>query len=262
MSSASLSPFNAGGHLPQLQRPPSESSIHSSLASSVASYNSHSGLQQTTSVPLPFSRLLKHLSRPSARRPILISFSLQAMNNASCPGVYIRSPNGLTVEEALEVSSASGSDPNVRNLQTFIYFYIDYLIHYLFISILIFDFIPNFLFCSSSQVQIFTVNELNPMIEEARSASLAAELIYWFLLGFTNRRPRANLPTQNVPSQPLYRMDKSFIKTTLSGQQPQPQPPLQPQQRSPILGNREFELSQEMMLAASLLSLSDAQDEA
>eukprot|EP00604_Paraphysomonas_vestita_P000040 CAMPEP_0174826140 /NCGR_PEP_ID=MMETSP1107-20130205/43560_1 /TAXON_ID=36770 /ORGANISM="Paraphysomonas vestita, Strain GFlagA" /LENGTH=475 /DNA_ID=CAMNT_0016058651 /DNA_START=694 /DNA_END=2121 /DNA_ORIENTATION=+ len=210
LSSASLSPFNTGGHLPQLQRPPSESSVHSSIAS-MASFNSHSGLPPITSVPLPFSRLLKHLSRPSSRRPILVSFSLQAMNNASCPGVYIRSPNGLTVEEALEVCSASGSDSNV---------------------------------------QIFTVTELNPLIEEARSASLAAELIYWFLLGYTNRRPRASLTPQNISSQPVYRMERSFSKTSVGSQ------------RSPTSGNREYELTQDMLLAASLLSLSDAHDEA
>lgn len=102
----------------------------------MASFNSHSGLPPITSVPLPFSRLLKHLSRPSSRRPILVSFSLQAMNNASCPGVYIRSPNGLTVEEALEVCSASGSDSNVSLLYSIFYFilYIIFIFYFLLIK--------------------------------------------------------------------------------------------------------------------------------
>lgn len=88
------------------------------------------------------------------------------------------------------------------------------------------------------------------MIEEARSASLAAELIYWFLLGYTNRRPRANLSSQNIQSQPLYRMERSHSKTSIGSQS----------QRSPTSGNREYELTQDMLFAASLLSLSDSHD--
>jgi hypothetical protein len=115
LSYAALSSFGPPS-LPHLQRPPSDSSAPSSLAS----YSSaHFGLSPLPSVPLPFSRLLKHLSRPSLTRPILVSFSLQAMNSASCPGVFIRSSNGLTVEEALEICSASGSDPNVSFLLLF-----------------------------------------------------------------------------------------------------------------------------------------------
>lgn len=116
----------------------------------------------------------------------------------------------------------------------------------------------------SSQVQVFTVNELNPMIEEPRSASLAAELIYWFLLGYTNRRPKAFLPSQNSQSQPVYR-NRSTVPTHRS-----PIPSTNSSNRSPILSSappasrspiREFDLSQhDLLLAASLLNMSDAQD--
>lgn len=105
LSSSSLAPFGPPPNLPQLHKPPSESSI--------PSYSSAAFGLPPAPVPLPFSKLLRHLSRPSLTRPILVSFSLQAMNTASCPGVHVRSSNGLTVEEALEICSASGSDPNV-----------------------------------------------------------------------------------------------------------------------------------------------------
>lgn len=45
-------------------------------------------------------------------------------------------------------------------------------------------------------------------------------------------------------------MERSFSKTSVGSQ------------RSPTSGNREYELTQDMLLAASLLSLSDAHDEA
>lgn len=113
LSSAALAPLGMPpSNFPQLQRPPSESSVPSSLASYTSA---HFGLQSHTSVPLPFSKMLRHLSR-STGRPILVSFCLQAMNTASCPGVYIKSSNGLNVDEALELCSASGSDPNVSTL--------------------------------------------------------------------------------------------------------------------------------------------------
>jgi hypothetical protein len=114
LSSSSLAPFAPPPNLPQLHKPPSESSI----PSSIASYSSANFGLPPAPVPLPFSKLLRHLSRPSLTRPIFVSFSLQAMNTASCPGVYVRSSNGLTVEEALEICSASGSDPNVSLLLT------------------------------------------------------------------------------------------------------------------------------------------------
>jgi hypothetical protein len=240
LSSAALSTI--GPPLPHLQRPPSDSSVPSSLAS----YSSaHFGLSPLASLPLPFSRLLKHLSRPSLSRPILVSFSLQAMNSATCPGVFIRSSNGLTVEEALEICSASGSDPNVCHPPP----------HPSLLSVLSCLCPPPLPLdsVSLSQVHLFTVNELNPLIEEPRSASLSAELIYWFLLGYTNRRPKAFLPSQQPPNQPLYR-------TRSSNRSPMSRSPLNrsPLSRSPL---HEYDLSQQdMLLATSMLNLSDGHD--
>lgn len=102
------------------------------------------------------------------------------------------------------------------------------------------------------------------MIEEPRSATLAAELIYWFLLGYTNRRPKAYLPSQIPNSQPMYR-NRTAIPTHRS-----PISSTAPSNRSPILSTvpptsrsplRDFDLSQQdLLLAASLLNLSDSQD--
>jgi hypothetical protein len=103
------------------------------------------------------------------------------------------------------------------------------------------------------------------MIEEPRSASLAAELIYWFLLGYTNRRPKAFLPSQSSNSQPVYRSRAAVAAPPGSNRSPIPSFNRSPTNssstplgRSPL---RDFDLSQdERLLATSLLNLSDSQD--
>jgi hypothetical protein len=112
-------------------------------------------------------------------------------------------------------------------------------------------------------VHLFTVNELNPLIEEPRSASLSAELIYWFLLGYTNRRPKAYLPSHHQPTQPVYRSrsasasNRSPTASAVPGG-PSNRSPLLPSNRSPL---HDFDLSQpDLLLAASMLNLSDGHD--
>lgn len=105
-------------------------------------------------IPVQFPKLLQYMSSTPmsvslVNRPIYVSFSLYSMQDLASPGMSLRSPQGFTSEEAMILCRQSGLDSNVH---------------------------------------IFDIHGFNPTIEETRTGSLVAEMIYNFLLGFSQRR--------------------------------------------------------------------------
>ncbi|KAJ3207972.1 hypothetical protein HDU82_003086 [Entophlyctis luteolus] len=87
------------------------------------------------------------LSRMSGDR-LFVSFDLDAVRSADAPGVSCPSPMGLSAKDALDICFESGANPRVA---------------------------------------LFDVSELNPEIEEYRSARLVAMMFYYFLMGLSVR---------------------------------------------------------------------------
>ncbi|CAJ1393323.1 unnamed protein product [Effrenium voratum] len=79
---------------------------------------------------------------------IFVSFDIDAIRSADCPGVSCPANYGLSAQDALHISRAAGRHP---------------------------------------QVKLFDMSELNPAIEDYRSPRLAVLIFYYFLLGYSER---------------------------------------------------------------------------
>ena len=80
--------------------------------------------------------------------PLFISFDIDAIDSAHCPGVSCPATIGLSSEEALQMCFYAGSNPLVR---------------------------------------LFDVSEMNPSIEAYRTGRLVVNMFYYFLLGVASR---------------------------------------------------------------------------
>eukprot|EP01041_Mallomonas_annulata_P001723 gene1723-3336_t len=102
-----------------------------------------------------FEKALKILGEnptSGGRRPLFVSIHMSAMSASVSPGVEESGSLGLNGDEALEMCQICGTDQNVVLL----------------------DF-----------------SDFNPEVEEARTGKLAAEMIYYFALGFAARMKAA-----------------------------------------------------------------------
>ncbi|KAI9333986.1 hypothetical protein BDR26DRAFT_1009886 [Obelidium mucronatum] len=79
---------------------------------------------------------------------LFVSFDLDSVNGADAPGVSCPSPIGLSARDALEICFESGRNPRVA---------------------------------------LFDLSELNPQVEEYRSARLTAMMFHYFLMGLAKR---------------------------------------------------------------------------
>ncbi|KAI8614293.1 hypothetical protein BC830DRAFT_1128193 [Chytriomyces sp. MP71] len=79
---------------------------------------------------------------------LFVSFDLDAVHGGDAPGVSAPSPMGLSAKDALDICFASGKNPRVA---------------------------------------LFDLSELNPHIEEYRSARLTAMMFLYFLMGVASR---------------------------------------------------------------------------
>ena len=81
-------------------------------------------------------------------RDTFISFDIDSIKGADCPGVSCPAVIGLSAQEAFDISFAAGHHPNTKLLD---------------------------------------LSEYNPTIEEDRTARLVSNLIYYFLMGVATR---------------------------------------------------------------------------
>ena len=81
-------------------------------------------------------------------RNAFISFDIDSIVGADCPGVSCPAVIGLSAQEALDIAFAAGQHPYTRLLD---------------------------------------LSEYNPTIEEDRTARLVSNIIYYFLMGVSSR---------------------------------------------------------------------------
>jgi len=81
-------------------------------------------------------------------RNAFISFDIDSISGADCPGVSCPAVIGLSAQEALDIAFAAGQHPHTRLLD---------------------------------------LSEYNPTIEEDRTARLVSNIIYYFLMGVSSR---------------------------------------------------------------------------
>ena len=81
--------------------------------------------------------------------PTFVSFDIDSISSADCPGVSCPAAIGLTAQEALDICFVSG-----QNLDT----------------------------------KMVDISEFNPIAEEKRTSRLVATMIYYFLLGVASRK--------------------------------------------------------------------------
>lgn len=91
-----------------------------------------------------FSNVLKSFEK----RDAFISFDIDAIKGADCPGVSCPGVIGLSAQDALDIAFTAGQHPHTRLLD---------------------------------------ISEYNPKIEEDRTARLVSNLIYYFLMGVATR---------------------------------------------------------------------------
>lgn len=124
----------------------------------------------TTSVAKVFRRALSDLSEgatsadgsPKPRRPVMVSFNMEATASAACPGLAYSSSIGFTADEMLEMCFVAGTDPNVV---------------------------------------LIDISEFNPDMEEPRSGKLVSDMFYYYALGVASRTLNKVI-RQNYKDQP------------------------------------------------------------
>ena len=84
-----------------------------------------------------------------SNRPTFVSFDIDSISSADCPGVSCPAAIGLTAQEALDICFVSG-----QNLDT----------------------------------KMLDISEFNPIAEDKRTSRLIATMIYYFLLGVASRK--------------------------------------------------------------------------
>ena len=83
-----------------------------------------------------------------AKREVFVSFDIDSIEGAYCPGVSCPAVIGLTAQDALDICFTAGQHPNTRLLD---------------------------------------LSEFNPDIEEYRTGTLVCNMIYYFLMGIASR---------------------------------------------------------------------------
>lgn len=83
------------------------------------------------------------------KKAVFVSFDIDSISGADCPGVSCPATIGLTADEAVHISMEAGKCPNVK---------------------------------------LFDLSEMNPAIEDYRTPRLAVNMFYFFLLGYKMRK--------------------------------------------------------------------------
>ena len=109
----------------------------------VESARCEGGLGSTTRVQRKFEQTLASL--PGR---LFVSFDIDAVRGADCPGVSCPAGVGLTAEDACRICFVAGADP---------------------------------------RVDLIDISELNPVVEDFRSPRLAVLMFYYVLLGIASR---------------------------------------------------------------------------
>jgi hypothetical protein len=123
------------------------------------------------SVASSFANILQSQLNPDAGRPLHISISTHALSDMACPGKSCRGSDGFQPKEIMDICIAAGACPNVSVWKSkfFLFFLINTMTF----------------FCC--QVSLVDLSGFNPDVEEMRSGVLVAEMIYFFLMGFSLR---------------------------------------------------------------------------
>ena len=80
---------------------------------------------------------------------IFVSFDIDSISGADCPGVSAPGVRGLSAQDALDICFAAGQHPRVR---------------------------------------LFDLSEYNPTVESYRTGKLVATMFYYFCLGVAARK--------------------------------------------------------------------------
>jgi formiminoglutamase len=95
-----------------------------------------------------FRTALDRIAGPGGKAPIFVSFDIDSIDSAHCPGVSCPAPVGLTARQACQIAFIAGADPRVA---------------------------------------LIDVSEFNPLIEEYRTGRLVAAIFTNFAEGLATR---------------------------------------------------------------------------
>jgi formiminoglutamase len=91
----------------------------------------------------------RHVLQRHAARELFVSFDIDSITGADCPGVSAPASAGLSAAAAMRIALESGASPNVR---------------------------------------LMDVSEMNPVVEGYRTPRLAVNIFYYFLMGVCMRK--------------------------------------------------------------------------
>lgn len=94
-------------------------------------------------------KLFENVLESFAGRSTFVSFDIDSISSADCPGVSCQAVVGLSAQDALDICMAAGQHPGTRLLD---------------------------------------ISEFNPATESKRTSRLVATMIYYFLLGIASRK--------------------------------------------------------------------------
>lgn len=101
-----------------------------------------------------FLEPLATVSGKNSNKVAFVSFDIDSISGADCPGVSCPSTIGLSADDALKICLEAGKCPNTR---------------------------------------LFDLSEMNPLVENYRTPRLAVNMFYYFLLGYKMRKIRSKL---------------------------------------------------------------------
>jgi len=106
-------------------------------------------LSQLRTAGSPISKQFAQILIESAADAIFVSFDIDSISSADCPGVSAPAAVGLTADEALQICFEAGKNPKVK---------------------------------------LFDASEFNPEIEAYRTGRLLCLMFYFFLMGYSQRK--------------------------------------------------------------------------
>ena len=107
----------------------------------------HNQTEKRISIPAQFAQVLKEAKGAN----IFVSFDIDSISSADCPGVSAPATYGLSANDACEISFLAGK---------------------------------------CSKVKLFDVSEYNPQVEMFRTGRLICLMFYHFLMGLTQRKEK------------------------------------------------------------------------
>lgn len=168
-------------------------------------------------VATAFGNMLNSLIGSNSHRPVHVSFSAHAISDMACPGKSCHGSDGFQPKEIMDICIAAGACANVS-------IYICFLWNG--ICVTLYD----------QKVSLVDLSGFNPDVEEIKSGVLVAEMIYFFLMGYSLRPSLATpsdslLPSTDtasflVPSTGLPSM-VSYFPRAIGSRGDRPSPPLQ-----------------------------------